>query len=198
MYASLNGPVVAINETTAVLECSGVGYLCHCPSRTLAALQVGKPARLWVHLAVREEALTLFGFLEVAEKDFFLALTNVSGVGPKIGLSLLSYFTPTEITTAIASNQPSHLARASGVGKKLAEKIIVELKDKLGSLPILAASGVIGAQVQGPFSEVASALQNLGYSPKVAETAAQKALEASPDAAFDTLFKTALKHATTA
>lgn len=196
MYASLTGPVVAVAETTAVLECGGVGYLCHCPSRTLAALQVGQTQRLWVHLAVREDALTLFGFLAQAEKEFFLSLTNVSGVGPKIGLSLLSTFTPDEIVSAIRANQPSHLARASGVGKKLAEKIIVELKDKLGSLPTLASTGATNALVQGPFAEVVSALQNLGYSPKVAETAGQKALENQPDASFDQLFKTALQHAT--
>lgn len=196
MYASLTGTIAALAETTAVMECGGVGYLCHCPSRTLAALQLGQTQRLWVHLVVREDALTLFGFLTQAEKDFFLSLTNVSGVGPKLGLSLLSTFTPDEIIGAIRSNQPSHLARASGVGKKLAEKIIVELKDKLGSLPTLVASGANGARVQGPFAEVVSALQNLGYSPKVAEIASQKALESLPDADFHRLFKTALQHAT--
>lgn len=196
MYASLTGPVVAIAETTAVLECGGVGYLCHCPSRTLAALQVGQTQRLWVHLAVREDALTLFGFLQQAEKEFFLSLTNVSGVGPKIGLSLLSTFTPDEVVGAIRANQPSHLARASGVGKKLAEKIIVELKDKLGSLPTLTNTGATGALVHGPYAEVVSALQNLGYSPKVAEAAGHKALESQPHASFDQLFKTALQHAT--
>ncbi len=202
MYASLSGPVVGLNETTAIIDCGGVGYLCHCPSRTLAALELHKAVRLFVHLNVREDALTLFGFQTSAEKDFFLALTNVSGVGPKSGLSLLSTFTPQEIIAAIAANQPSQLARASGVGKKLAEKIIVELKDKLGSLPIFDGAGGLGgatgARISGPFAEVFSALQNLGYSPKVAESAAQKAFETAPDAAFDTLFKTALKHATTA
>lgn len=196
MFASLSGPVIHTNATTATLDCGGVGYLCHCPSRTLGALQVGVAARLWVHLAVREDALTLFGFLQAEERDFFLALTGVSGVGPKLGLSMLSSFTVAEIIHAIASNQPTHLARASGVGKKLAEKIIVELKDKLGTLPGLLAAGPTGAVVQGPLADVVSALQNLGYAPKVAETSAQKALEQSPNANFDQLFKTALTHAT--
>jgi len=196
MYASLTGPIIAIQETSAVLECGGVGYLCHCPSRTLAALQVGQPQRLWVHLAVREDALTLFGFLQPTEKEFFLALINISGVGPKLGLSLLSTFAPEEMIQAIRANQPNTLARASGVGKKLAEKIIVELKDKLGSLPTLAGSGATGARVEGPLAEVMSALQNLGYSPKIAEAASQKAYTASPSAAFDQLLKTALQHAT--
>ena len=197
MFATLSGPVLAIQETTAVLDCHGVGYLAHCPTRTLAALEIGKPVRLWVHLAVREDALTLFGFLAQAERDFFLNLTNVSGVGPKIGLSLLSTFTPAEIAQAIAANQPSLLARATGVGKKLAEKIIVDLKDKLGSLPALQVSGATGARVAGPLLEVASALANLGYAPKTAEAAAVAALNESPDAAFDQLFKAALRHAAT-
>jgi Holliday junction DNA helicase RuvA len=196
MFASLAGPILAVTETTAVIDCHGVGYLAHCPSRTLGALVVGQPARLWVHLAVREDALTLFGFQSQPERDFFLSLTNVSGVGPKIGLSLLSTFTPPEIGNAISANQPSMLARASGVGKKLAEKIIVELKDKLGTLPALQQAGATGARVMaGPAQELASALANLGYNPKVAETAALNALAEAADAPFDTLFKTALRHA---
>lgn len=198
MFASLSGPVLAVADTSAVIDCHGVGYMAQCPSRTLAALEVGKPARLWVHLAVREDALTLFGFLVQAERDFFLSLINVSGVGPKSGLSLLSTFTPAEIAAAISANQPSQLARASGVGKKLAEKIIVELKDKLGSLPGLQTLGATGGRiVTGPVQEVASALANLGYAPKTAEAAAAAAVQEMPDAAFDTLFKSALRHAAT-
>jgi Holliday junction DNA helicase RuvA len=198
MFASLSGPILAVNETTAVLDCSGVGYLVHCPTRTLANLTPNSAARLWVHLAVREDALTLFGFETQAERDFFLSLTTVSGVGPKVGLSLLSTFTPNEIVQAISANQPSHLARASGVGKKLAEKIIVELKDKLGSLPLLSVptNGLGARVVAGPMNDLCSALINLGYAPKVAETAAQQALDASPDAGFEAQFKSALKYAT--
>lgn len=197
MFASLSGAVLAVNETTAVLDCSGVGYLVHCPTRTLANLAPNTAARLWVHLAVREDALTLFGFETQAERDFFLSLTSVSGVGPKVGLSLLSTFTPNEIVSAIAANQPSQLARASGVGKKLAEKIIVELKDKLGSLPLLTVptAGLGARVVAGPMNDICSALINLGYAPKVAETAAQQALENSPDAPFDVQFKSALSFA---
>ena len=197
MFASLSGPILAVNETTAVLDCSGVGYLVHCPTRTLANLVPNTTARVWVHLAVREDALTLFGFETQAERDFFLSLTTVSGVGPKVGLSLLSTFTPNEIFQAISANQPSHLARASGVGKKLAEKIIVELKDKLGSLPLLAVptAGLGARVVAGPLNDICSALINLGYAPKVAETAAQQALESSPDAPFEVQFKSALSFA---
>jgi Holliday junction DNA helicase RuvA len=200
MYASLSGAILAVNETTAVLDCSGVGYLLHCPTRTLANLAPNTAARLWVHLAVREDALTLFGFETQPERDFFLSLTTVSGVGPKVGLSLLSTFTPNEIVQAISANQPSHLARASGVGKKLAEKIIVELKDKLGSLPLMAntlgATNGLGARiVAGPMHDLCSALINLGYAPKIAETAAQQALDTSPDAPFEVQFKSALSFA---
>lgn len=193
MYASLYGTVTAIGENATVVECGGVGYLAQCPIRTLSALTVGQTTRLFTHLSVREDALTLFGFATSAERDFFIRITSVSGVGPKIGLSLLSTFTPGEIANAISANQPNTLARASGVGKKLAEKIIVEFKDKLGSLPIASHEALSGMVVaSSTTTEVASALVNLGYAPKAAEMAADAAYKAAPEAAFDVLFKQAL------
>ena len=190
MISILTGPVLEITPASAVIDCAGIGYEAHCPSRTLAQLTVGTPTRLYTFLNVREDALTLFGFATATERAFFNQLTSVSGVGPRIGLSLLSTFTVPEIQQAISANQPATLARASGVGKKLAEKIIVELKDKLGSLPIALPS--TGGAVS-TLTDLTSALINLGYQPKTAEGAAAAALQAAPAASFDVLFKTALQ-----
>lgn len=192
MISTLSGPVLELLPTSAVIDCHGVGYEAYCSARTLSQLTVGQPARLFTVLNVREDALTLFGFASAAEKAFFLQLTNVSGLGPKLGLSMLTTFTPAEIQQAISMGQPATLARASGVGKKLAEKIIVELKDKLGQIPLfVAASTPAGTLV----ADLASALINLGYPAKVAELAAAEAIKTSPTAPFEELFKAALRKA---
>lgn len=193
MISTLTGPILEVTATAAVVECAGVGYLAYCPARTLAGLQTGQSARLYTVLNVREDALTLFGFATGAERAFFEQLTSVSGVGPRLGLSLLSTFTSAEIQQAILLNQPSTLARASGVGKKLAEKIIVELKDKLGQLPILQS--ISGTTTNTTLTDLTSALINLGYQPKAAEAAAAEALKSQPTAAFEELFKLALRKA---
>lgn len=192
MISTLSGPVLDLLPTSVVIDCHGVGYEAYCSARTLAQLQVGHPARLYTYLNVREDALTLFGFASAAEKAFFLQLTNVSGLGPKLGLSLLSTFTPAEIQQAISMGQPATLARASGVGKKLAEKIIVELKDKLGQIPLFVAAGTAAGSLA---ADLSSALVNLGYPPKVAELAAAEALKTNPSAPFEELFKAALRKA---
>ena len=197
MISMLNGPVVALMPHAAVIDCHGVGYEVLCTTRTLGGLAGGQNARLFTVLNVREDALTLFGFGTVEERSFFNQLTSVSGVGPKLALSLLSSFSPAEVQQAILLNQPATLARASGVGKRMAEKIIVELKDKLGKLaefggvggPLGAAGG--GAQV----ADVASALINLGYTPKMAEQAAAEAVKDTPGAGFEELFRVALRKA---
>ena len=198
MLALLHGVIAQMSEHAAVVECHGVGYEVLCSSRTLARLQVGQTARLLTHLHVREDALVLFGFADAAEKQLFTMVTSVSGVGPKLGLSLLSTLGPDEIVSAIQLNQPSSLARASGVGKKLAENIVVNLRDKVGALAFAAAPA--SGSTQGHYADLISALANLGYQPKVAEAAAQAALReaGAATADFATLFKHALRHVGTA
>lgn len=190
MISTLSGPILDISSNSALIDCHGVGYEAFCPVRTLATLTVGQTTRLFTVLNVREDALTLFGFSTPTEKAFFVQLTNVSGVGPKLGLSLLSTFTPDEIRQAISANQPATLARASGVGKKMAEKIIVELKDKMGSLPLIASATGLPPST---LADVASALMNLGYAAKQAEAAATEALNTNPAAPFATVFRLALQ-----
>lgn len=193
MISILTGPVIALTANSAVLDCSGVGYEALCTTRTLGGLQTGQQARLFTVLNVREDALTLFGFSSVEERTFFNQLTSVSGVGPKLALSLLSSFTPAEVQQAITLNQPATLARASGVGKRMAEKIIVELKDKLGQITTFGPLSVAANNVtQMQATDLASALINLGYQPKIAEAAAVEALKANPSAPFEDLFRAAL------
>lgn len=194
MLSQLTGTILEVAPDHAVIDCHGVGYQVFCPGRALGNLESGKQARLYTYLAVREDALTLYGFVDRSERQFFQMLTNmVSGVGPRIGLALLSSFSVAEMVAAISGNQPSQLARASGVGKKLAEKIIVELKDKLGVFAG-AGEGIVLA-TGGAATDLASALVNLGYQPKVAEAAAASAIKEMPEAGFDALFKLALRKA---
>ncbi|MCP5405755.1 MAG: Holliday junction branch migration protein RuvA [Pseudomonadaceae bacterium] len=194
MLAQITGQVLEVAPDHAVVDCHGVGYLLFCPGRTLGGLVVGQQGRLFTVLNVREDALTLYGFADKTERQMFRLLTTVSGVGPKIGLSLLSSFSVAEITGAIFGNQPAVLARASGVGKRMAEKIIVELKDKLKNLP-LAADVAPTAALPDVAQDVASALMNLGYQPKAAEAAASAALKEDAGAGFEELFRLALKKA---
>jgi Holliday junction DNA helicase RuvA len=196
MISILSGPVIALSANSAVIDCSGVGYEALCTTRTLANLQANQSARLYTVLNVREDALTLFGFSTIEERTFFNQLTSVSGVGPKLALSLLSSFSPAEVQQAISLNQPATLARASGVGKRMAEKIIVELKDKLGQItsfgPLSTAANSVASMQAG---DLTSALINLGYQPKIAEAAAAEALKSNPSAPFEELFRIALRKA---
>lgn len=193
MYAHLTGTIADIGTDHAVVSCGGVGYLVFCPTRSLGALQQGKESTLYTYLAVREDALTMFGFTEKSEKAIFQLLLTVSGVGPKMALSILSTLSGAEAMQAVHTNQPTVLARASGVGKKLAEKIIVELRDKaLKAMP--ATSSLPNTVAAHPtYTDLMSALVNLGFQPKQAETAAHSTLTETPDAPFEELFRTALK-----
>lgn len=193
MISYLQGHVAEVAADHVVLDVNGVGYAVLCPGRTLGGLVVGKPAKVFTVLVVREDAHILYGFTDRVERQMFELVTgSVSGVGPRIGLSLLSSFTVAEMTSAIFGNQPSYLARASGVGKKLAEKMIVELKDRLQKLPQLAGGeampmGALSSVAQ----DVASALVNLGYQPKAAEAAASAAAKEAEG--FEGVFRVALK-----
>jgi Holliday junction DNA helicase RuvA len=188
MISLLSGTVAHLGPDHAVLDCHGVGYQVFAPARTIAGLAVGQGAKLFTVLNVREDALQLYGFAETFERELFLKLTGVGGVGPRLGLSLLTTFAPAELLGAVAANQPKTLARAPGVGNKLAEKIILDLREyaKIAAFP--------AATPQSPlFSDVVSALINLGYAPRQAETAAREALDSNPAAPFDHVFRQALK-----
>ena len=166
MYYYLNGTVALMEEGLAVIECGGVGYACRTTTHTLAQLRLKEPARLWTYLSVREDAMELFGFATREEKRLFEMLLSVGGVGPKAALSLLSTVPPDQLTLAVMTGNEKALTAAPGVGKKMAQRVLLELKDKLGaSLELDFSSGP--ASVPAPDSGMALAmagLAELGYS----------------------------------
>jgi Holliday junction DNA helicase RuvA len=165
MIAQLSGSVAEIGRDAAVVDVGGVGYLVFCSTRTLGGLPpVGAPARLFVETHVREDHIHLYGFLDAAERDWFRRLLTVQGVGARLALSILSALPPDRLGLAILAQDKAALAGADGVGPRLAQRIVNELKDKLGGLSTsLAPAGPAAAHVEGPQEDAVSALVNLGY-----------------------------------
>ena len=168
MIAKLTGILDHIGPDGAVIDVGGVGYLCFCSSRTLGQLpSSGGPARLLVETHVREDHIHLYGFIDAAERDWFRLLTTVQGVGAKVALAILSAVAPDELTLAIVSQDRATLARADGVGPKLAARIVNELKDKVGGLALAAtnsaAPGAATSVDAGVTGDAVSALVHLGY-----------------------------------
>ena len=171
MYYSVRGNLIYTAPGVAVIECAGVGYKCFVSMNTLKNLpRLGEEAMLFTHLNVREDAMDLYGFTNNQELECFKMLTNISGVGPKVGLAILSELTPENILMAAASGDSKAFARANGVGPKLAQRITLELKDKakgiftpeeVGSIPMLNNASSHAAQA-------VQALGALGYSPSEA------------------------------
>ena len=170
MFYYLSGTVAHVEPYLAVIDCGGVGYACRTTTYTLSGLKKGDKARLYTHLNVREDAMELYGFGSQEEKNLFEQLISVSGVGPKAALSILSASTPANLALSIITGDEKALTCAQGIGKKIAQRVILELKDKLSKGQALSAGG--GA-VPGPavtiipdnkLSEASAALAVLGYS----------------------------------
>lgn len=176
MLASLSGKLLMKDLSFAVVECSGVGFKCSITQNTFSKLgAVGDTVFLHTHLAVREDALDLYGFSTYEELNVFKLITSVSGVGPKIGLAILSEFMPDKLLLYIASGDAKSLTAASGVGIKLAQRIILELKDKVGAVAITeGVSDVVmagNANASTNTKEAIEALVSLGYSQSEASLA---------------------------
>ena len=165
MYYYLNGTVTLLEEGLAVVECAGVGYACRTTTHTLSQLRLKEPARLWTYLSVREDAMELFGFATREEKRLFEMLLGVGGVGPKAALSLLSTVPPDQLTLAVMTGNEKALTAAPGVGKKMAQRVLLELKDKLGANLELDLSGPVSVPAPDSGAALAmAALAELGYS----------------------------------
>jgi holliday junction DNA helicase RuvA len=199
MIAKLSGIIDSIGDGYAVIDVGGVGYLVFCASRTLSRLPpVGSAATLMIETHVREDHIHLYGFADEAERAWFKLLTTVQGVGAKIGLAILSVLGPDDLMRAIASQDKASVARANGVGAKLAGRIVLELKDKVPGLDSLPAASVSvagqPASGNGAATDAVSALVNLGYrrlDAFGAVTSAQK--ELGPGAAVAELIRAGLK-----
>lgn len=170
MLYSVRGKLIYTTTSTAVVECGGVGYNCQTTINTLKALKLNTEVTLFTYLNVREDAVELFGFATKTELETFKTLISVSGVGPKAGLAILSELTPEQVALAIASNDIKSITRAQGVGKKIAQRIILELKDKLakavgGDSDVSEITGVAANVASGNVSKAIEALGVLGYQP---------------------------------
>ncbi len=197
MIASLKGIVAEKNLNDATLDVGGVGYRVHFSLLTLARLpEEGQSVHVRVRTVVREDAFDLFGFLSRAEEEMFLLLTSVSHVGPKLALAVMSGLEVGELAQAIGRGEVARLTKIHGVGKKTAERLVLELKEKVKVVAISSSreDARPAAGQGGPRSDLVSALVNLGYKPQQAEKAADVAAErAGEAAAFELLFREALK-----
>ncbi|NWG19196.1 MAG: Holliday junction branch migration protein RuvA [Chloroflexi bacterium] len=182
MIASVRGTLIAVGADHAVVETGGVGLLIFAPRQVLAALgEIGATVRLHTCLQVREDALTLYGFASVEQRQLFEVLLGVNSVGPQVALSLLSSGTTDELRLAIASGDVARLARVPRVGKKLAERLVLELKGKL-DIKGLSAAAAVSPAVAAANAELAEMLVSLGFS-SVEASAAIAAIP--PDAPLD-------------
>ena len=168
MFYYLNGTVALLDANLAVIDCGGVGYACHTSNYTLARLQNGKPAKLFTYCNIKEDAFDIYGFSTREELDCFRRLIGVTGVGTKAALAILSAVSPDQLTLAVMTQDDKTITMAQGVGKKLAQRIILELKDKLGASQLelnTAQMAASGTPVRGSkTAEATAALVGLGYS----------------------------------
>lgn len=168
MFYSVSGILIHAEPNLAVVECGGVGFKCFTSMNTQRSLpQIGEKVRLFTYLSVREDALDLFGFYTMTELNCFKMLTSVSGVGAKVGISILSELSPEQVALAVASGDSKALSRASGVGPKLAQRIALELKDKvkkMGVATVSAGDTAVNPAI-GNAAGAVSALAVLGWSP---------------------------------
>jgi Holliday junction DNA helicase RuvA len=199
MFSYIRGKLIQATPVFAVVETGGIGYKIFIPVNVLNRLsQVGSDVMLHLSFVVREQAQSLYGFLTVSERDFFEALIGVTGIGPKIGLALIGHMPLAELQQAIASEEAAVLCRIPGIGKKGAERLIVEMRDKVGGYGIhpsdLAVHLVVDPKTQR-ITDAMSALINLGYNQVTAQKAIQKAMKETPGTDdLSMLISSALKH----
>jgi len=196
VIARLTGTLAETAPDHVVIDVNGVGYLVLASGRTLDALgPIGSDVMLLTELQVREDGWTLFGFGSAGEREAFRQLTSVQGVGGRVALAILSVLDPSELAAAVSRGDKAMVARANGVGPKLAMRIVNELAGKLGS-PALAGTAGAPAPRGGPAADALSALANLGFKPAEASAAVAAASdELGPDATLDALVRLALRKA---
>ena len=181
MFYYLNGTLALVDANLAVIDCGGVGYACHTTNYTLTKLQLGKPAKLFTYCGIKEDAFDIYGFSTREELDCFKRLLGVTGVGPKAALSILSEMTPEGVAMAAASGDSKKFTKASGVGPKLAQRIVLELKDRVkkmgftgGTLELTGTddAGIVSASQNA--EQAVQALIVLGYTQSEAAQAVAK------------------------
>ncbi|ALU71165.1 Holliday junction branch migration protein RuvA [Rhodococcus erythropolis] len=192
MIASVRGEVLDIALDHAVIEASGVGYRVNATPVTLGALHRGSEARLFTTMIVREDSMTLYGFSDTESKDLFSLLQTVSGVGPRLAMATLAVLEPDALRRALSEGNLTALTRVPGIGKRGAERMVVELRDKVDAVATTAgaASGVaVGSSIR---DQIVEALEGLGFPIKQAEQATDSVLAESPEATTSVALRSAL------
>ncbi|MFD1105090.1 Holliday junction branch migration protein RuvA [Sphingobium olei] len=200
MIAKLKGRLDSTGIDHAIIDVGGVGYLVGASSRTLAALgPVGEAVTIHTEMLVAEDSIRLVGFARAEERDWYRLLTHVQGVGSRVALAILSALEPLELHRAVAMGDKAMIARANGVGPKLAQRIVNELKDKIGATPVggpVGMGGAVAVPVGSMSADALSALQNLGFKPAEASGAVAAAEEELGEgASLDALVRLALRKA---
>ena len=212
MIAKLRGTIDTLGEDYCIIDVNGVGYLVYASSKTLSRLKSGEAANILVETVVREDSITLFGFFDAWEKEWFNTLTKVQGVGAKVCLSILSVLSPMQLAQAVSAQDKNSFTRANGVGPKLAARIVTELKDKIVTIPVSEFAkevkmdispeqqtenyeDALEGRMEDPskMEDAISALVNLGYQRLEAYKAVNQAALDAPDADMAELIKLALK-----
>jgi len=199
LIAALHGTLLEKSEDEAVIEVAGVGYRVAFSALTLSRLPAtGEPVRVRVRTVVREDAFELFGFLTPVEEEMFTLLTSVSHVGPRLAMTVLSGLEVDELVVALERSEVARLTRIHGVGRKTAERLVLELKDKVKVLPRSSAPAPAAPREEGARADLVSALANLGYRPAQAEAAAEAAIGKLGAAELEALLREALRTLRTA
>lgn len=195
MIAFLRGQVLDKHPDRLLIDVHGVGYQVHVPLSTYYNVgEAGADVSLRIHTHVREDALQLYGFLTTLEQQLFERLIGISGIGPKLALAVLSGIESSELVGSVQRGDVARLIRIPGVGRKTAERIILELKDRLGQLAIAPAGGAAAASPRDRLrDDLVSALLNLGYHRPPAEKAVDSTLASDPDPSFEHALKHALR-----
>jgi len=175
MYYYIKGTLIKKTENFVVVDCGGVGYMINTSLTSIGTLgAIGSEVTIYTYLVVREDAMELCGFASIEEKEMFLKLISVSGVGPKAAMSILSVGTPSQIAAAIITNDAKTITKAQGVGPKVAQRVILELKDKIDNSELDISTEAVPVQEDGARTEAINALIVLGYSPEMAAKAVAK------------------------
>ncbi len=199
MIGLLSGTLLSIVPERVLLDVGGVGYEVAIPLSTFYELEraqaagAGEKVRLFIHTHVREDQLALYGFATEREKTLFERLIQVSGIGPRLAQVVLSGMAPEDLIAALAASDVARLTRIPGVGKKTAERMVVELRDKVAALARELPAAAAVAAGGGSDDELVAALVNLGYKPSQAQTAVGDARKSAPSAAFHELLRLALR-----
>ncbi|QJY48414.1 Holliday junction branch migration protein RuvA [Pseudonocardia broussonetiae] len=192
MISSVRGEVLEIALDHAVVEVGGVGLAVVAAPNTLAGLRRGEQARLSTTLVVREDSLTLFGFADAEQRELFGLLQSVAGIGPRLALATLAVLSPDDVTRALLDGDTKVLTRVPGIGPKVAQRMVLELKDKVVAVPATASALTLPAAGGTRRDEVVEALVGLGFTPRPAEEAVAAAAVENADADAATLLRSAL------